>query len=211
MIKNLLGKIFIPIFLVAIALLFFYVVSRLQPVQNQPVSLPGTPTPSFDELASLFGTPVNLPPTETRLPNCVPYPSNYKNKSTSTATPYPGQKIDSSNFVTTTPRPIAHTYDLSPDSRDIDKSIVLVFRCNGTYDQIIIGPGIKYPQDLHLGVGDTVIDSYPVIFNVRPLPPFQTLTETPAGTNKNLSTSTPSTPTPFNPTRVPYPYPSSYP
>jgi hypothetical protein len=213
MIKNLLGKIFIPILLAVIALLFFYVVSRLQPVQNQPASLPGIPTPSLDDLASLFGTPVNIPPTETRLPNCAPYPSNYKNKSTSTATPYPGQKIDSSNFVTTTPRPIAHTYDLSPNSKDIDKSIVLVFRCDGTYDQIIIGPGVKYPQDLHLGVGDTIIDSYPVIFNVRPLPPFQTSTATPAVTNKAFTTPTPSTPTPtpFNRTMAPYPYPTSYP
>ena len=183
-------------------------VSRLQPFRNQPASLPGTPTPSFDEVASLFGTPVNLPPTQTRLPNCAPYPS-YEDKSTATATPYPGQKIDSSNFMTTTPRPIAHTYDLSPNSKDIDRAIVFVFRCNGTYDQFIIGPGVKYPQDLHLQAGDTIIDMLGIGLHPMPAPPLQTSTETPAVTNKVLTTSTPSTPTPFNRTMAPNP--SSYP
>ncbi|HVP20244.1 MAG TPA: hypothetical protein VMS73_00125 [Anaerolineaceae bacterium] len=205
MIKKPLGKIFIPILLAAIALLFFYVISRSQPVRNQPASLPGTPTPPLDELASLFDTPVNLPPTETRLPNCAPYPS-YEDKSTATATPYPGQKIDSSNFVTTTPRPIAHTYDLSPNSKDIDRAIVLVFRCDGTYDQFIIGSGIKYPQDLHLREGDTIIDMSGIGLHPMPAPPFQTSTATPAVANKALTT-----PTPFNRTMAPYPYPSSYP
>ncbi len=199
MIKNLLGKILLPIFLVAILLLFFYVVSQSQPIQNQPASLLSATT-------SLLGTPVILPPTETRTLNCVPYPSTNKPNYTSTATPYPGQQKGSPNFITPTPRPIAHTFDLSPDSQEIDKRIILVFRCDGTYDQFIVGPGIKIPQDLHLGIGDTIFDSYPVIMNIRPLPPPPTLTAIPTVTTNAFTTSTP-----INPTMVPYPYPSRYP
>jgi hypothetical protein len=177
-----------PILLITILLLIFYGISQSQSIQ--------------DQLISLLGPAAVLQPTETRLPNCVPYTSNSKAISITTATPYLGEQSNSSNFITVTPRPISNTYDLSPNSQAIDKEIILVFRCDGSFVQFIIGPGIKIPQDLQLGVGDTIINSYPIGNHPMPLPPPSTLMATQVVASKPGITTTP-----FKPTDIPYPAP----
>ena len=184
--RTLFAKFLIPVFIILLLLLAVYEVSQSQTI---------LPTPK----------PV-LHPTETRLPNCVPYPSRNTAVYPSTATPFPGQQISDSAVVSVTPLPIAHIYDLSPNSKAIDKDVVVVFRCDGTYVQFLTGPGVQIPQDLHLNAGDTIINGYPLAAHPIPPPRPQYVTSTPVVTSNAVISITPS-----NPTQVPYPYPSVYP
>lgn len=151
-------------------------------------------------LNSIKSSSAGITPTETRLPQCVPYPLNKHDSGTSTATPYMGMG-DKASFITVTPRPITHVIDLSPDSDALSKSVIIIYRCNGAYDQIIIGPGVKFPEDLHLGQGDTVINSYPLA--LLPIPPEKPTARTTAPIPTNAPTEIPS----IQPTIAPYPVP----
>jgi hypothetical protein len=84
----------------------------------------------------------------------------------------------------------------------IDKAIIIVFRCNGTFDEYIVGPGIKIPEGLHLGVGDTIINIIPLGLHPHP-PVIPTKTNTPISTVIPTETRNPS----VQPATAPYPAP----
>ena len=157
-------------------------------------------------------TPVSLPPTETRRPGCVPYPQIGKESAFRTATPAEGEKSNDSAVISVTPRPIAHTYNLSPNADPVEQAVILIYRCNGTYDQYIVGLDIKIPEDLHLGVGDTIIESFSVGIHSLPPPTLSKITNTPVITNIPLTPVYSSTPvntaqSTSQPKNQPYPSP----
>ncbi len=156
------------------------------------------------ELLAFKGPTAIVPPIETRSPNCVAYPSIKEDLKLRTATPYQAGKSNASSAVTVTPLPISHTVDLSTKAQESEKTVITIFRCNGTFDQYIVGIDIKVPEDLHLGVGDTIYSSIPLgLHSVPPPSPFMTVTNPPISTNVPILTITSS----IEPTIAPYPVP----
>jgi hypothetical protein len=158
----------------------------------------------FEKALAFKGPTAIVPPLATRSPNCAPYPSAKEEAKIRTATPSRGEKSNAASVVTVTPIPISNTIDLSPKTQSSDKLVITIFRCNGSFDQYIVGTDIKIPEDLHLGVGDTVYSSLPLgTHSVPPPLPNTTFTNSPIATNKPLFTATPSN----SATNVPYPAP----
>ncbi len=110
------------------------------------------------EMHNAFGTTVYIPPTATRMPGCINYPVEKINTLRPTATPGRGTLVKSQFVPTVTLLPVTSTFDLSPATSRYEKLLVIVFRCDGTYVQYLVGHDIKIPEDLHLQVGDTIID-----------------------------------------------------
>ena len=65
----------------------------------------------------------------------------------------------------------ANNYDLSPELSLRDKSEIVVFRCNGTYDLFLAGPEIDIDRRLNLKPGDVIISSAPPASLVGHEPP----------------------------------------
>jgi len=163
-----------------------YSISQSQYIQFEP--------PVFNEPTAI------IPPTATRLAKCVSYPPVEKESQIRTATPNLGEKGNGLFAVTVTPRPINNIIDLSPKSDAIDKAVVTIFRCNGTFDQYVVGPDIKIPDDLPLSEGDTIYSFMPL--GLHPMDPGlpTEITNNPSLTKTPIETKLPF----VQPTIVPY-------
>jgi hypothetical protein len=148
------------IFFVSIFMSIAFLLISCGGIQSQSIR---SQPPTFD------GPKAIIAPTQTRLAKCVPYPSLGIDSRIRTATPYRGMKTNGELFITVTPRPIATIIDLSPKANVIEKAIITIYRCNGRFDQYIVGPDVKIPEDLPLGIGDTIFDSMPI--GLHPLQP----------------------------------------
>jgi hypothetical protein len=107
-----------------------------------------------------------------------------------------------------TPRVYANIVDLSPEIPLQDKWETVVFRCDGTFDKFLAGPGIDVDQFLNLEPGDVVINTIAPasLMGHEPPEPPDWPTITPATSIPYPPPITPSweTPTPFS-----YPAPAT--
>ena len=102
----------------------------------------------------------------TRSLGCVALPPTPTNDlRPRTPTPNPTQQADPS-FPTPpmtegiTPIPITHVLDLNPELLYEDKMIVVVYRCDGTWDEYRLDPTL-FPDAIHLSYGDIIYIEYP--------------------------------------------------
>jgi len=128
-----------------------------------------------------FEPPLNMPnlgmtevkmPTANRPANCVPLPTDMPAKinlprtvtptfgplvaktKTENLSPYPS--ISSTPLISYTSTPYPNLIDLSPNLPRSKKSSIIVYRCDGTYVEFLVGPEIKIPNDLNLNPGDII-------------------------------------------------------
>lgn len=104
-------------------------------------------------------------PSATRPAYCVPLPPTAQPIGTPTPTP---SRLSSALPITSpmpdlvqavNPRAHANIFDLSPELPLRDKSEIIVFRCNGTFDQYWAGPEVDVDSFLNLEPGDVVYSS----------------------------------------------------
>ena len=140
-------------------------------------------------------TPPNFPtiirsPSPTRPAYCVPLPGVPQPLGSSSSTPDPFGSVilttspRQSFAPSVTPRVYAHIFDLSPEIPLREKWEVIVFRCDGTFEQFLGGPEIDFYQILDLQAGDVILNTIPpasLMGNEPPEPPDETTT--PLGTS----------------------------
>jgi hypothetical protein len=140
-------------------------------------------------------TPPNIPtiirsPSPTRPAYCVPLPGVPQPLGSPSATPDPFGAVISTTSPrlglgpSVTPRVYAHTIDLSPGIPLRDKWEIIVFRCDGTFEQFLGGPEVNIFQFLDLQAGDVILNTIPpasLMGNEPPEPPDETTT--PSGTS----------------------------
>lgn len=160
------------------------------------------------EPPAFIGPTAVVPPTETRVPGCAPYPVAKVDHNIPTPTPGLGTAVNGGSelLISVTPIPIARTIDLSPNVSASEKAVVTVYQCNGTYVQYLVGPEKRIFKDLPLGKGDTIVFAHsPSVHSVEP-PDYRKITKTPFQNPTSLSTGTVIS-TPQN-TTAPYPAPN---
>lgn len=115
---------------------------------------------------------------ETRPAYCKPLPKQMAIGSEPTPTPNAGQRF---SFLTpdllpsVTPLPIDHNIDLNPEIPLVEKSEIIVYRCDGTYDRYYVGGNGDISSQLELREGDVILSSAPPakLIGVRPPDPIQ--------------------------------------
>jgi len=131
---------------------------------------------------------VFVTPSPTRPWYCVPLPRETRQSGSPTSTPFPltsAMTITPNKFQvapTVTPRVYANVFDLSPEVPLRDKWEYMVFRCDGTFDQFLVGPEIDFDPFLELGPGDVIIDMIPPasLMGIEPPEPTDQVTNTPS-------------------------------
>lgn len=128
-------------------------------------------------------------PSPTRPAYCVPLPRAAQLPGSPTSTAYPfASAIPTTSHMqglapSVTPRGYAHIFDLSPEISLQDKWVIIVFRCDGTFEKFLGGPEIDIYQFLDLEDGDVILNTIPpasLMGNGPPEPPDETTT--PPGT-----------------------------
>jgi hypothetical protein len=160
------------------ALFAMVIVPAIEAARPTPTAAPVTPRPTRPSATPTHTAtptiqPTNTPsgPTPTRPANCAPLPPK-----TSLAQ------------LTSTPLPIDFRYDLDPNIAPDLKTVVVIYRCNGTWVEYWLGPDRTISNSIYLAAGDVIwLD----------LPPASSTPTTP-GTPVPASadTATPGTPTP---------------
>lgn len=150
--------------------------------------------------------------TPTRPAYCVPLPYSSRNNFTRTPTPdrVLGTVPPTGLSPSVTPIVFTNTYDLDPSISQEDKSAVLVFRCNGSWDFYWLGPSRTF-QSIPLSPGDYIWQVAPPASIMGKEPPRITSTViTPTVITPTTITTTayPSTPV-VTFTSVPYPPPAT--
>lgn len=144
--------------------------------------------------------------TPTRPSYCAPLPNEAVDYSTLTITPNRFSSQVSYSRPTVTPRKYDLTIDLSAEISIKEKSQIIIFRCNGTFDLYLIGPEINITERIILSPGDLIISSIPPASQMGRKPPKY-------ATADSIITITPMPyPAPVTPTLrkiVPYPIPST--
>lgn len=138
----------------------------------------------------------SVTPSVTLPPGCIPFLVATLNQKERTATPIRGKESKTEQQPTATAYPITQKFDLSPNLPDQQKSTLLVFRCNGNYEQYLAGPEVAIPTALELQPGDRIIQSIPPTVLVGAKPVYEPKDSNPYPPPEN------STPTPIS-----YPYP----
>jgi len=152
-------------------------------------------------------------PSPTRPSYCVPIPRAVQPIGSPTPTPnlFPLASVMPKTLPmpelapSVTPRVYTNIFDLSPEIPLRDKWETVVFRCHGTFDKFLGGPGIDVDQFLNLMPGDVIINSIPPASLMGHKPP------TPPGwPNITPATSMPYPPpiTPPGVTPTPFSYPA---
>jgi hypothetical protein len=106
-------------------------------------------------------------PSPIRSASCVPIPRAAQPSGSPTPTLFPmaPDRPRTSHMPdlapSVTPRAYANIADLSPEVPLQDKWETIVFRCNGTFDKFLAGPGVEVDQFLKLEPGDVVINTIP--------------------------------------------------
>jgi hypothetical protein len=135
----------------------------------------------------------------TRPPYCVPIPRNIDLPYPPSPTPnlLTQQSPDAwaawTPGPTVTPIPFAKTVDLDPNSPEDEKSEVVVFRCDGSFERWLLGPD-NLIEEIQLIAGDVILGSAPPGSLMGHEPP-------------TLASNSESTPTPTTSTPGPYPLP----
>ncbi len=118
--------------------------------------------------------------TPTRPAHCVPIPRYPTPAGPPTATPDQFATSGPNLSPTITPIPFAHIYNLSPEMPFEEQSIIVVFRCDGTFDLYGAGPEINIDEYLRLEPGDVIFSSNGPAYLMGHQPPEPTsLTTTP--------------------------------
>ena len=150
-----------------------------------------------------------MAPSPTRPSHCVPLP--FANTSDSNPTPTPNRygSVEDHPWPTVTLRVFTNIFDLSPELPMEQKSEILVFRCDGSYDRFLAGVDVDFDRFINLKPGDVIIRSAPPAFMMGhqppdpldwPTTPFNTPVPYPvdeSASQENLS-------------QFPYPVPSTY-
>jgi hypothetical protein len=102
---------------------------------------------------------IHLDPSPTRPAYCVPIPREPTSDIPPTATPARFSTQAVQDQPTLTPIPFTHVIDLSPELPLEDKSELVVFRCDGTFDLYWGGPEINMDLAVNLGPGDVILSS----------------------------------------------------
>ena len=118
-----------------------------------------TSTPTLTPL--VYISPTGLIPT--RPANCAPPP--------------PPQS--SLAQLTSTPLPVDFRYDLDPTIAPSLKTVVIIYRCNGTWIEYWMGPGRTVSNSIYLAAGDVIWLIVPPTGATPTLPPTRTPTSTP--------------------------------
>lgn len=119
---------------------------RLQLFNQSQPDLPQLPT-------------IQMSPSVTRPSDCVPFPTDEKSTATLTPTPARSASAVPSSRASVTPRVYANMIDLSPELPVEEKSQIIVFRCNGSFDHYFVGPNIDINSRIQLYPGDVIIQS----------------------------------------------------
>jgi hypothetical protein len=106
-------------------------------VTPRPTRPTATITPTLTQTPQVFISPSG--PTPTRPANCAPLPPQ-----------------SSLAQLTSTPLPIDFRYDLDPDVSPNLKTVVVIYRCNGTWVEYWLGPGRTVDNSIYLAAGDVV-------------------------------------------------------
>jgi hypothetical protein len=128
-----------------------------------------------------------IAPSATRPFHCVPLPFNETSDSNPTPTPNRYGLAEDHPWPTVTPRVFTNIFDLSPELPLEQKSEILVFRCDGSYDRFLAGVDVDFDRFINLKPGDIIIGSSAPAIMMQRHPP-----------------SASNWPPPFN-TPVPYP------
>jgi len=100
-------------------------------------------------------------PSATRPAYCVAIPREEDHSTAPSPTPRRGEIRTPAAFQTVAPLPINQTFDLSPNLTIEEKSRLVVFRCDGTYDEYWAGPEVDVLQAIGLEAGDVILYSFP--------------------------------------------------
>lgn len=173
------SKVFILIIIALGVLLVSGMVLTMALRRNQTAQVQGIHPPKI----TVFVTP--SPP---RPWYCVPLPRTAQQRGSPTSRPFPLTSVMTKTpnqppiVPTVTPRVYANIVDLSPEVPLRDKVEIVVFRCDGTFDQFLAGPEIDVYQYLNLGPGDVVINIVPPasLMGVEPPEPTNRVTNTPS-------------------------------
>lgn len=111
-------------------------------------------TPTLTPRAISLVTPTG--PTATRPPACAPLPAGAA--------------------LTATPAPVNFRYDLDPALPPWEKSVVLIYRCNGSWVEYLLGPKHTIDNSIYLAAGD-------VVWSVASVTPAASATPTPTLTS----------------------------
>jgi hypothetical protein len=128
-----------------------------------------------------------MAPSATRPFHCVPLPFNETSDGNPTPTPFRYALAEDHPRPTVTPLAFTNIFDLSPDLPVEQKSVTIVFRCDGSFDQYLAGVTVNVDRFINLQPGDVIIGSSAPAIMMQRHPP-----------------SASNWPPPFN-TPVPYP------
>ena len=125
------------------ALFSMVVVPAIEAARPTPTAAPVTPRPTATPTltATLTIQPSATPsgPTPTRPANCAPLPPQ-----------------TSLSKLTSTPLPVDFRYDLDPDTASNLKTIIFIYRCNGTWVEYWMGPNRTINNSIYLAAGDVI-------------------------------------------------------
>lgn len=100
---------------------------------------------------------VEITPSATRPPHCVPLIKDAVEEQKPTATPAKGKGKPVPVSATSTPFPDNSVYDLSPTLKEQEKTYIVVYRCNGAYESYWLGPDILFSEAIQLEEGDLIL------------------------------------------------------
>jgi len=149
-----------------------------------------------------------MAPSPTRPSHCVPLP--FANTSDSNPTPTPNRYglAEDHPWPTVTPRVFTNIFDLSPELPLEQKSEILVFRCDGSYDRFLAGVDVDFDRFINLQPGDVIIGSAPPAIMMQRHPP--SASNWPPPFNTPVPYPVDDEPLQENLSQFPYPVPSTY-
>ena len=126
------------------ALFAMVIVPAIEAARTTPTAVPVTPrptrptaTPTLTPTLTLRPTATPTRPLSTRPANCAPLPPQ-----------------TSLSQLTSTPLPVDFRYDLDPVISSNLKTVVVIYRCNGTWVEYRLGPNRTIANSIYLAAGD---------------------------------------------------------
>lgn len=128
------------------ALVAMVIVPAIEAARPTPTAVPVTPrptrpsaTPTLTATLTPLATVTPSGPTPTRPANCAPLPPK-----------------TSLSQLTSTPLPVDFRYDLDPNIAPNLKTVVFIYRCNGTWVEYWLGPSHTINNSIYLAAGDVI-------------------------------------------------------
>ena len=100
---------------------------------------------------------IEITPSATRPPHCVPLIKDTVEEYSPTATPERGKGKRVPVSATATPIPSQNVYDLSPELNEQEKAFIAIYRCDGSYEAYWLGPEISLEAAIQLQEGDIIL------------------------------------------------------